>query len=80
MPDRANWTAAMVLEWLLSRDMRAVLAIAADHGAVAVDPDAGTVTEIRPASMRDVERMHAMKRIDGGRRAVNKKMDRLVGA
>ena len=60
MPDRQNWTAAMVLEWVLSRDMQAVLAIAADHGAVEVDTVAKKVTEIRPASMRDVERTHAI--------------------
>jgi len=60
MPDRKNWTAAMVLEWVLSRDMQAVLAIAADHGAVEVDTVAKTVMEIRPASMRDVERTHAI--------------------
>jgi hypothetical protein len=53
MPDRQNWAAAMVLEWVLSRDMQAVLAIAADHGAVEVDTVAKKVTEIRPASMRD---------------------------
>jgi hypothetical protein len=60
MPDSKNWTAAMVLEWVLSRDMQAVLAIAAAHGAMKVDPDAGTITEIRSASMRDVERTHAI--------------------
>ena len=60
MPDRQNWTAAMVLEWVLSRDMQAVLAIAADHGAVEVDTVAKKVTEIRPASMPDVERTHAI--------------------
>jgi hypothetical protein len=60
MPDRQNWAAAMVLEWVLSRDMQAVLAIAADHGAVEVDTVAKKVTEIRPASMRDVERTHAI--------------------
>jgi hypothetical protein len=60
MPDRQNWTAAMVLERVLSRDMQAVLAIAADHGAVEVDTVAKKVTEIRPASMRDVERTHAI--------------------
>jgi hypothetical protein len=61
MPDRKNWTAAMVLEWVLSHDMQAVLAIAAHHGAVEVDTVAKTVTEIRRASMQDVERTHAIQ-------------------
>jgi hypothetical protein len=56
MPDRLNWTAAMVLQWVLTRDAEAVLAMAADYGAVAVDLENRTSTEVRPATMADVER------------------------
>jgi hypothetical protein len=56
MPDRQNWTAAMVLKWILTRDAEAVLAMAADYGAVVVNLETRTSTEVRPATMADVDR------------------------
>jgi hypothetical protein len=56
MPDRHNWTAAMVLKWILTRDAEAVLAMAADYGAVVVNLETRTSTEVRPATMADVDR------------------------
>jgi hypothetical protein len=47
MPDRENWTAAMVLKWVLTRDQAAVLAMADTYGAVGVFED-GTVSRLAP--------------------------------
>ena len=35
MPDGDNWTVAMVLKWVLTRDLRTVLAMAESYGAIA---------------------------------------------
>jgi hypothetical protein len=43
MPDRDNWTAAMVLKWVLTRDEAAVLSMADIYGMVAILED-GTVS------------------------------------
>jgi hypothetical protein len=39
MPDRDNWTAAMVLKWVLTRDLPTVLAMVERYGAVIVSED-----------------------------------------
>lgn len=35
MPDRDNWTAAMVLQWVLTRDLQAVFAML-HYGSISV--------------------------------------------
>ena len=39
MPDRDNWTPAMVLKWVLTRDLPAVLVMAEIYGADIVSED-----------------------------------------
>jgi hypothetical protein len=39
MPDRDNWTAAMVLKWVLTRDLPTVLAMVDTYGAWIVSED-----------------------------------------
>jgi hypothetical protein len=50
MPDRDNWTAAMVLRWVLTRDKGAVLPMSATYGLVGVFED-GTVSRLAPEDM-----------------------------
>ena len=39
MPDRDNWTAAMVLKWVLVRDLSPVVAMTESYGATAFSED-----------------------------------------
>jgi hypothetical protein len=39
MPDADNWTAAMVLKWVLAADLPTVLAMAESYGATAFSED-----------------------------------------
>src|SRR5437016_5636450 len=39
MPDHDNWTAAMVLKWVLTRDLPTVLDMAESYGATAYSED-----------------------------------------
>jgi hypothetical protein len=53
MPDRDNWTAAMVLKWVLTRNQAGVVAMADTYGAVGVFED-GTVSHLVPKDMEAV--------------------------
>jgi|SRR5271155_624282 len=53
MPDRDNWSAAMVLKWVLTRDEAAVLAMVDAYGAVGVFED-GTVSRLVPEDIDGV--------------------------
>jgi hypothetical protein len=59
MPDRDNWTAAMVVKWLLTRDKVAVVAMADTYGAVAVFED-GTVSRLVPEDIDAVTRAYCI--------------------
>lgn len=58
MPDRDNWSAGMVLRWLLTNDREAVLSMAEDYGAVLVSGD--RITPVRPKAWDDVARSPAI--------------------
>ena len=53
MPDCNNWTAAMVLKWVLTRNQAGVVAMADTYGAVGVFED-GTVSHLVPKDMEAV--------------------------
>ena len=53
MPDRENWTTAMVLKWVLNRDGKAVLDMVDTYGAVGVLED-GTVSLLVPEDIEAV--------------------------
>jgi hypothetical protein len=53
MPDCDNWTAAMVLKWVLTRDQAAILAMVATYGAVGVFED-HTVSRLAPEDIEAV--------------------------
>jgi hypothetical protein len=53
MPDRNNWTAAMVLKWVLIRDQAAVLAMVDTYGAIGVFEDQ-TVSRLTPEDIEAV--------------------------
>ena len=58
MPDRDDWTAAMVLEWILSRDLSAVLSMDV-YGATAYEGD--QTVPVRPCAWQDVQSEHLRK-------------------
>jgi hypothetical protein len=48
IPDDNNWSAGMLLRWVLTRDRASVLAMADDYGALWVDVESKGVERIRP--------------------------------
>src|SRR5215470_12661312 len=53
MPDCDNWTAAMLLKWVLVRDLSTVLAMAESYGATAFSED-GTSRTVVPEDLSTV--------------------------
>lgn len=52
MPDRDNWSASMLMHWVLTRDKKAVLSMVDDYGGSLVEGD--NVTRIRPPTWEDM--------------------------
>jgi hypothetical protein len=55
MPDRDNWSASMVMRWVLTGDSNAVLSMLDDYGRSLVE--GGNVTRIQPLTWDDVARV-----------------------
>lgn len=60
MPDPANWTAAMVLKWVLTRDLQSVLAMLDRYGVVIVSAD--SVARAVPEDLNAVMIAHCVDR------------------
>jgi hypothetical protein len=73
MPDRDDWTAAMVLEWILSRDLSAVLSMDV-YGATAYDGD--QAVPVRPRGWQDVQSEHLRKDLRPGESGVRETVRR----
>jgi hypothetical protein len=54
IPDDHNWSAGMLLRWVLTRDRALVLAMADDYGASWVGVEGNSVTRVRPQGWDDV--------------------------
>jgi hypothetical protein len=53
-PDDHNWSAGMLLRWVLTRDKASVLAMAKDYGSLWVDVEGKGVERVRPQGWDDV--------------------------
>jgi hypothetical protein len=58
MPNNRHWSASMLLEWVLSRNIEAVLSMADEYGGWRVDEEAAA--RIQPSTMDDVSRAHTI--------------------
>jgi hypothetical protein len=58
MPNNRHWSASMLLEWVLTRDIDAVLSMASQYGGWQVD-DQGAA-RIQPFTLDDVTRTHSI--------------------
>jgi hypothetical protein len=58
MPDRDNWSASMLMHWVLTRDREAGLSMLGDYGGSLVEGD--DVTRIQPLTWEDVVRASAI--------------------
>jgi hypothetical protein len=56
MPDRDHWSASMLLRWVLTRDIEAVLSMVNDYGGCLVEGD--KVMRIQPQTRDDVMRAY----------------------
>jgi hypothetical protein len=62
MPDNDDWTVAMVLKWVLTRDLRTVLAMAESYGAIAFSSD-GRSWSVVPEDVDAVMTRHGIDSI-----------------
>jgi hypothetical protein len=58
MPDRDHWSASMLLRWVLTRDIEAVLSMMNDYGACLVEGD--KITRVQPQTWDDVMRAYSI--------------------
>jgi hypothetical protein len=58
MPDRDHWSASMLLRWVLTRDIEAVLSMLNDYGGSLVEGD--KVRRVQPQTWDDVMRAYSI--------------------
>jgi hypothetical protein len=58
MPDRDHWSASMLLRWVLTRDIGAVLSMVNDYGGCLVEGD--KVRRVQPQTWDDVMRAYSI--------------------
>jgi hypothetical protein len=58
MPNDRHWSVSMLLEWVLTRDLDAVLSMADQYGGWLVDDEGGV--RIQPSTLDDVMRTHSV--------------------